>query len=105
MKPSPVRIIDVFEKERLTLIEYTGFRKENLATKARRASLSPDEKARLITLILRTLSTKKPPMSPPPPPSRPGPKDPKDRKPEDPDQGGAGFALAVPTIPNNFHVT
>ena len=102
-KPEPVCFIDLLEKERLTFIEYAGFRRENLVTKARRRSLSPDDKTRVIDFILKTLN---PPRSPPPPPpSCPTTKGPTDRKPEDPDQGGAGFALAVPTLPKTFQIT
>ena len=43
-QPKPIRFIDVIEKERLTYIEFAGFKKENLATKARHSPLSPDEK-------------------------------------------------------------
>lgn len=104
-KPEPVRFIDLMEKERLTFIEYTRSKKQDLATKARCRSLGPDEKTRLMDIILGSLSQPKCLMSPPPTPSSPPPRGSIDRNPEDLNQGGAGFALAVPTLLNNFPIT
>ena len=90
----PIRFIDVIEKERLTFIEYAGFKNEDLTTKARRSSLSPDEKERLKALILTRLTPKKPQKFPPP---GPGPHNPIGKHSRDPDQddGSTSGASAI----------
>jgi hypothetical protein len=60
--PKPVHFIDLVEKERLTFIEYAGFKKEDDATSQTRRSyaLSPEEHTRLKDIIISILRPKTP---------------------------------------------
>lgn len=95
-RPKPIHLIDLYEKEKLTFIEYANpkGRELNLSKKIRgRRSppLSPENEARLKALILSILKPQNPLSTPPP---SPNPQDPIDKNPKrNPDPDGSASAI------------